>query len=118
MEQKIFVLLTLLLFSTASRAATAYCNIEIQDVLKGTIYTVEQKFNFEYGATTGQRKHFDVPGNDYSCTFAFFEEPRKPMSRTASRVASEITRTRSALLIDHTARRSAIGATGRRQRFP
>ena len=69
----LFAVFFFLLFSTASHADTANCKIEIQDVLKGTIYTVEQKFNFEYGATMGQRKHFDVPGNDYSCTLAFFE---------------------------------------------
>lgn len=52
-------------------ADTAMCTIKIQDVLKGTDYTVTAKFDAASN-DAGRRKHFDTPGKDYSCTLAYF----------------------------------------------
>ena len=64
-----FLLLTL--YST-SWADSAICKIEIEDVNKGTTYNLEHKFAFKKGGDA-QRKHFETPGNDYTCTLAFFD---------------------------------------------
>ena len=53
-------------------ADSATCKIEIEDVHQGTTYKIEHKFTFKKHGD-GQRKHFEVPGNDYACTLAFFE---------------------------------------------
>jgi len=58
--------------SCASLADSATCRIGIEDVNKGTSYELQQRFTFKKGGDA-QRKHFETPGNDYSCTLAFFE---------------------------------------------
>lgn len=57
--------------SPLSWADAALCNIEIEDVNTGTKYTVEQNFTFK-PSSDAQRKHFKLPGSNYSCTLAFF----------------------------------------------
>lgn len=66
-----FLFLTLTSFPQAW-ADTATCKIKIQDVNKGSTYTLEQKFDFKKDGVA-QRKNFETPGNDYACTLAFFE---------------------------------------------
>lgn len=66
------VTLLFLIISPMSWANTATYKIKIEDVNKGSTYTLEHKFEFKKGGKA-QRKHFEVPGNDYSCTLAFFE---------------------------------------------
>ncbi len=61
------------IYSGASWAETASCEIRINDINKGTVYTLNEKFTFKEGGA-GQRKHFDLPGQDYSCTLAFFDK--------------------------------------------
>lgn len=50
----------------------ATCEIEIEDVYKGSTYRLEQKFDFKRGGVA-QVKHFDTPDNDYACRLVFFE---------------------------------------------
>lgn len=57
---------------SASLAETATCRIEVEDVNKGSTYELQQRFNFNKGGGA-QRKHFETPGNDYTCTLVFFE---------------------------------------------
>jgi hypothetical protein len=58
-------------FSTLALADTAKCTIEIEDVNAGAKYNVEQNISFNEGSAA-QRKHFKLPGSNYSCTLAFF----------------------------------------------
>jgi len=58
--------------TSVSWAETAKCTIEIEDINSGSKYTVEQIFQFKTG-TTAKRKHFALPGSQYSCTLAFFD---------------------------------------------
>jgi hypothetical protein len=60
-------------------ADKARCEIRIEDVKKGNTYTLEHAFEFERGSTRAQRKHFDTPGSDYTCTLAFFDLERGTM---------------------------------------
>ncbi len=53
-------------------AGSAACSIRIEDVNKATAYMLTQTFEFRNDGPA-QRKHFETPGNDYSCTLAFFE---------------------------------------------
>ncbi len=61
-----------LVFPLSSWAGSATCIIEIEDVNKASNYALAQTFNFKKDGA-GQRKHFELPGNDYNCTLAFFE---------------------------------------------
>lgn len=67
-------LLTIKIILTASFAfaGVATCKVKIHDVNKGTRYSVEENFTFD-STSSAQRKNFEVPGNDYKCTFAFFD---------------------------------------------
>jgi hypothetical protein len=70
--KKFTLIFLLLAFAPLSWADTAKCNIVIEDVNAGTKYNIEQKFTFKPGADA-QRKHFKLPGSNYSCTLAFFD---------------------------------------------
>lgn len=71
MSKLLFVFL-LMAISSIAWADTAKCAIEIQDVNLGTKYKVEQSFTFQPGSEA-QRKHFALPGSNFSCTLAFFD---------------------------------------------
>jgi hypothetical protein len=60
----------LMAFSTLALADKAKCTIEIEDVNTGTKYNVEQNFSFNQ-RSAAQRKHFKLPGSNYSCMLAF-----------------------------------------------
>lgn len=66
------LLLVALTSSSPAWAGSAACSIRIEDVNKATAYTLTQTFEFNNDGSA-QRKHFETPGNDYSCTLAFFE---------------------------------------------
>jgi len=53
-------------------ATSATCTIKIEDNKLRSVYKLEHKFVIN-NEGNGQRKHFEFPGNDYSCTLAFFE---------------------------------------------
>lgn len=46
------------------------CHIKVDDVQGGTTYKLEAKSDASR-KDGGQRKHFDTPGKDYSCTLAY-----------------------------------------------
>ncbi len=69
---KCALIFLLVVWAPLSWAGTAKCNIEIEDVNAGTKHTVEQKFAFKSGSDA-QRKHFKLPGSDFSCSLAFFD---------------------------------------------
>ncbi len=69
---KLTLTFVLTAFSSLTLADAAKCTIEIEDVNAGTKYNVEQKFSFKPGSAA-QRKHFMLPGSNYSCTLAFFD---------------------------------------------
>ncbi|HHG86651.1 MAG TPA: hypothetical protein ENJ82_18020 [Bacteroidetes bacterium] len=69
--KKLTLIFLQLAVAPLSWASTANCNIEIEDVNAGTKYNVEQKFTNQPGSDA-QRKHFKLPGSNYSCTLAFF----------------------------------------------
>ena len=52
-------------------SAEAICEIEIEDVVSATTYSVEHSFESGIGFAA-QRKHFDLPGSKIRCTLAFF----------------------------------------------
>ncbi len=55
-------------------ADLALCEIEIEDVIAGTTYTIKQEFQFDSATDIlAHRKHFDLPGTDFGCTLAFFD---------------------------------------------
>ena len=79
-DSQIAFFLLLIGYSSFTLADTAECIIKIQDVNKGTTYTIEQKFDYEPGqeldfekGNIGGWKHFDLPGGDYACYLAFYE---------------------------------------------
>lgn len=54
-------------------AESATCTIEIEDNDDlYSVYKLEYKFIFESGGPA-QRRHFAIPGHDYTCTLAFFD---------------------------------------------
>lgn len=65
-------LLVALTSSSLAWADSIACSIRIEDVNKATAYTLTQTFELKSDGHA-QRKHFETPGNDYSCTLAFFE---------------------------------------------
>ena len=70
--QRLLIVLFLFVFATYSWADTSKCSVEIQDINSGTKYTIEQVFHFETG-DSAQRKNFDLPDGQYTCTLAFFD---------------------------------------------
>jgi hypothetical protein len=62
----------LLAFSSPAWADTANCTIEIEDVNAGTKYKIENPFTL-MPDSEAQRKHFALPGSNFSCTLAFFD---------------------------------------------
>ena len=78
--KKYILALALLCALRTSFADTAECKIEIEDIVKGTTYTIEQKFDYEpeqeldfEKGDIGHWKHFDLPGADYACHLVFYE---------------------------------------------
>jgi len=69
---RLLIFIFLLGATSISWAETAKCTIEIEDINSGSKYTVEQNFHLKTGTTT-QKKHFALPGSQYSCTLAFFD---------------------------------------------
>ena len=69
---KLSLAFLLMAFSSLSWADTAKCTIEIKDVNLGTKLKVEQSFTLKPGSEA-QRKHFALPGSNFSCTLAFFD---------------------------------------------
>ncbi len=67
-----FVTCFFLVFPQVSFANTAECIIEIEDTRKGSTYTLKHKFSLRKEHDAVQRKYFEIPGNDYLCTLAFF----------------------------------------------
>ncbi len=68
----------LTVLSSSAFAETARCKIEIENVAaevqskSAATQIVDFAFEFTPGAGA-QRKHFDLPGGQYSCTLAFFD---------------------------------------------
>ncbi len=65
-------ILPLFLITNLAWAGSATCNIQIEDVNKATKYSIEHEFIYEPEGRA-QRKHFEIPGNDYLCTLMFHE---------------------------------------------
>lgn len=86
LDRNIYLTSLLIGYSSFTLADTAECIIKIQDVNKGTTYTIEQKFDYEPGqeldienaniggfkGSIDGWKHFDLPGGDYTCHLAFY----------------------------------------------
>ena len=66
------VVLAALTSSLHAWAGSATCSIGIEDVNKASTYTLRHRFALKKDGPA-QRKHFEIPGNDYNCTLAFFE---------------------------------------------
>jgi len=66
----------ILAFPALAWANIVVCKIEIEDIKNNTTYSIEEKFSFtkpnkgDYPVVG--RKRFELPGNNYICTFAFF----------------------------------------------
>jgi len=61
-----------LAFPRVALADLAKCSIQIEDFRSGSTYTMNHNFRFEKGTESVQKKDFEIPGNDYLCTLAFF----------------------------------------------
>ncbi|MFH1260179.1 MAG: hypothetical protein ABII74_10310 [Elusimicrobiota bacterium] len=67
-----FVAIFLIGAAFAFKSNSAKCKIVIEDVRKGATFTIEHQFVLNKTENSAQRKHFEIPGNDYACTLAFF----------------------------------------------
>ena len=76
------VILLVVVFPLFSWADTAICTIEIEDINASVKskslekYEVKETFDFESGAdalTAMQRKYFNLPDGQYSCTLTFLD---------------------------------------------
>lgn len=66
---KIVISFLMIGITSMSWAATALCKIEIKDVNKASTHRLEYKFTFKKDGDI-QRKHFEIPGDEYACTLA------------------------------------------------
>ena len=69
---KLSFVFMLMAFPSVAWAVTANCIVVIADVNVGSKYNVEHSFTFKSGFDA-QRKHFALPGSEFSCTLTFFD---------------------------------------------
>lgn len=61
------------MYASTSSAEVANCEITIEEVNARTTYEIKHSFTFIPNPDWAQRKNFQLPGYEHTCTLAFFD---------------------------------------------